>query len=134
MVELDEQRVAKALHREVSELPTGYEEDILVAEQVIEEYVEPHSDATHLIETTGVYVAAAFIAGSEGEAPLNSIQSETTSIGIDVANMSDVSRDRWARAKMIDPSGKLGDLEMDGPSFEFDAMRGRGAPPEEYRH
>lgn len=124
MVDIPPERVAASLHVEVTDLPTGYDEDITRAEHVVEQFVEPHADPedTDAVESTAVCVAAAFIAGEEGDAPVSSVQSDTRSYSIDVGNMSDESRDKWAQATMIDPTGRLSSAATGGAGFEFSSF------------
>lgn len=135
MVTIPPERVADALHTDYSQLPTGYNEDIKTAEHVINTYVEPYSDEADIVESTGVYAAAAFVAGTEGDAPISDVETETASYTIDVSNMSDVARDHWSRAIMLDPTGNLSDISEGGgsPGFTFDSISSRGPPPEERR-
>lgn len=124
MVDIPKDRVAGALHKDASELPTGHEEDITTAEAVIEQYVEPHTgpDEQDAMLSAAVNVAAAFIAGTEGDAPISSVSRDTGSVSIDVGNMSDEARDHWARAQMIDPTDQLSSAGEDTASFSFSSL------------
>ena len=114
-------RVAAAMHTSIDDLPTGYEEDITAAEHLIDAYVTPHASSgqADAVETCGVYVAAAFIRGTDGAAPLSSIDRESATLSFDVQNMSPEARDFWARATMTDPTGRLASAADSGPDFEF---------------
>lgn len=109
MVTIDTERVADALHVDEDELPSGVNEDIAVAKTLIESRVEPHADSDDddLVESTAVLVAAAFVAGTEGDAPISSVQTENSRWSVDVSNMSDEMRDLWARAMLLDPTNQL---------------------------
>lgn len=125
MVDVPPERVADAMHTDgVSDLPTGYAEDITSAEYLIEEYVEPHAtdDQSNAVETAGVYVAAAFIGGTEGAAPLASIDRESAALEFDIGNMSPEARDFWARATMVDPTGRLKAASEGTTAFSFDSL------------
>lgn len=132
-IDIPPSRVADAMHTDTASLPTGYEEDITAAEHLLEEYVEPHAvdSQADAVETAGVYAAAAFINGTEGAAPLASVQRESSTLEFDVANMSDEARDFWQRALMADPTGRLDQATKSSASFEFGAFgsqtgQGRG--------
>lgn len=110
-VEITAQQVADAMHLGgVSELPTGYEFDIEAAEQLVEDQVEPYaaSNDTAVVEKTAVFVAAAFVSGTEDDHAVEQISRESQTIVYDTDAGSDEGADYWSRAVAFDPTGRLG--------------------------
>ena len=135
MTDIPPERVAAAMHTDIENLPTGYEEDLTAAEHLIDEYVEPHASGgqSDAVETCAVYVAAAFISGTEGAAPISSVDRESATIEFDVENMSAESRDFWARATMADPTNRLDNATKSGPAFEFGSFGSQTGQGRRYR-
>lgn len=119
-VEITAADVADAMHLDgVADLPTGYEFDIESAEQLVEDQVAPYADPNDasVVEKTAVFVAAAFVAGAEGDRAVEQIQRETQTIVYDTDGDSDEAVDYWARAVTFDPTGRLG-TDTTGADFE----------------
>lgn len=131
MADIPPERVADAMHTTKDELPTGYTEDILAAEILLERQIEPHADGSDAdaVTTTGVYVAAAFITGTEGDAHVEDIERESSAFSFDLDGMSDEAKDFWSRAVMFDPTGKLEDASENTVEFQFGAAGGSSNQP-----
>lgn len=109
MVNVTDQDVVDALHLDsVSDLPSGYAADIEAAEDIVGVQVEPHTDESALVHQCAVFVACAFITGTEGDAPVSSLERESASVSFDTDASSDEAVDYWERAKAFDPTGRLG--------------------------
>lgn len=109
MVTITEHEVADALHLEsASELPAGAESDIASAEYLVGDQVEPHTDASDRVKQTAIFVAAAFITGTENDVPVQSISRNGASISYASEFISEEGMDHWARAQAMDPSDRLG--------------------------
>lgn len=118
MVTITEQEVTEALHlSSTSDLPTGASSDIATAEELVGAQVEPYTSESLLVERCAIYVACAFITGSEGEGALSQIQRDTATISYDTEGVSDESVDYWMRARAVDPTGRLGSSHMDFEVF-----------------
>lgn len=120
MVSVDESDVADAMHLDsVEDLPSGYTNDIEAAVALVESQVEPYADADDqsLVDQCAVYVAAAFVGGTEGDAVVRQMQRESQSVTFDTETASDEAMDFWHRAQAFDPTGRLG-TDTQGVSFE----------------
>lgn len=110
MVSITEDQVANALHLDngAADLPTGASLDIEAAEELVGEDVEPYTDKSALVKKTAIYVACAFLTGTEDDFAISSISRESATISYDTANTSKEASDFWTRAKTIDPTDRLG--------------------------
>lgn len=111
MVTVNKQDVADAMHLSgTSELPDGHEADIDAAEVLVGEQVEPHAadGSTGMVNQCAVYVAAAFIAGTEGDHAVSELTRESATVRFDTDAASDEAVDFWNRAQAFDPTGRLG--------------------------
>lgn len=111
MVDITHTEVANALHlASESDLPDGANADIDAAETLVSEQVEPAADTSSsgMVHKCAVYVACAFITGTEGDIAISDLQRESASITFDTENASDEAVDYWKRAEAFDPTGKLG--------------------------
>lgn len=108
MVTITDAEVADALHTTVAELPTGYESDIDSAEIVVGAQVEPYASNPDLVKRVAIYVACAFIEGSEDAYAVKQVRRESATLSFGVDQTSEASRDFWMRAVAVDPTGRLG--------------------------
>lgn len=110
MVDISDQDVADALHTDVSGLPTGVESDIKAAEELVGFEVEPYASETEseLVKKVTAYVAASFITGTEGDAPVSSMSRADAAISFDTSALSAEGMSFWKRAQALDPTDRLG--------------------------
>jgi hypothetical protein len=111
MVSISGSNVADALHLSgTSELPDGYKADISAAETIVGTQVEPYVDGGEqgMVKQCAVFVAAAFISGTEDDQPIKQMQRESQSLTFDTNAASDEAADMWSRAQAFDPTGRLG--------------------------
>lgn len=113
MVTIQLSDVADALHLDgETDLPTGADADVSAAETMVGAQVEPYIDDSALVAKICVYVACAFITGTEGDNAISSIQKETATISYDTDTTSPESQSYWHRAKAMDTSNRLGRSTM----------------------
>lgn len=124
MPNIDEMDVAEAMHLDgPDDLPAGSQFDITAAEELVSNQVEPYADADEgdIVEKCAVFVAAAFIEGTDGDSVVSSVQRDSQSISFDTDAASDEAQSFWHRAQAFDPTGRLGNDTASGSGF-FEAM------------
>lgn len=101
----------------------GYDIEIRMAEALVNDRLADHTDEKHadLLELTGVLVAAAY-AEDDGHGQLSSITQGSAQVSWTPDGEDALSF--WRRAKQMDPSGRLGELEKPTASIAVPDVRG----------
>lgn len=118
MITIDEADVADAMHlTSPAEFPAGVQSDIRAAETLVENQVQPYADDETMVGQCAVYVAAAFIAGTDGDLTVERVSRESQTIAFDTDTASPEAVSFWERAKAFDPTGRLGENVASGSGF-----------------
>jgi hypothetical protein len=107
--------VRKALGADESEYAdSDLDFPIDIANELIDQEVAPHADATTDLKTTETFVAAAEAVddGPGADAPVTSVSQGSAQISYDTSSLSDEATTYWEKALRYDPTGQLAQADQ----------------------
>ena len=117
-ITVDEADVREAVDGASSD---SYTFEIRQAEALVNDELAPHSTNEERLELVGILIAAAY-AEDDGNGSLSSVTQGTAQVSWN----NDDALSFWRRAKQMDPTGRLGNLEKSSFQLQTSDVRGTG--------
>ena len=115
-ISVDENDVHDILNDDSS---ADYSIEVRMAEEIVNDELAPHSANTDRLEFVGELIAAAY-AKDDGDGNISSVTQGSAQVSFD----NDDALTYWRRAKQMDPTGRLAQIEKPAASVSVPDVRG----------